>query len=96
MNTKEIIVSLIHADMMLYQFKAVVQKSGIEINSINLNLIDLVARLMGIGESKIPDAWIDLYYDGLGKSEAMPVDPDGNNLYPLAEKCYETLKNFSF
>jgi hypothetical protein len=49
---------------------------------------------MGLKTQKISDSWMDLYFEGLSHCECFSIEPLGKNLYPLAEACYESLKNF--
>ena len=95
MNSKEITISLIVEEMRFNQQITALRKLDIEVY-FDLGLMNIVANLMGISQEDMTDSWMELYVTELSKSESLPIEPLGKNLYPLAEKCYETLKNFNF
>jgi hypothetical protein len=66
---------------------------NIEVN-FDLELINVVANLMEIKTQEMSDAWLELYFEGISNCECFSIEPLGKNLYPLAEACYESLKNF--
>lgn len=95
MDTKTIIIELIKEDMRFNQFIAALRKLDIEVY-FDLDLMSAIANLMGIRKEDMTDSWMELYVTELSKCESFPIEPLGKNLYPLAEECYETLKNFNF
>ncbi|MBN1118063.1 MAG: hypothetical protein JXA77_12705 [Bacteroidales bacterium] len=90
------IIELIKEDMRFNQFIAALRKLGIEVYEFDLDLMSIVAKLMKISYDAMTDSWMELYVTELSKSECLPIEPLGKNLYSLAEECYETLKNFNF
>ena len=56
--------------------------------------MNIVANLMGISQEDLTDPWMELYVTELSKCEGIPIEPLGQNLYPLAEKCYQALFDF--
>jgi len=91
MNTKEIVIHLIKEDMRFNQYIAALRKLGIEAYCFDLDLTSLIAKLMG---HEMTNEWIGHYVLELLKTESLPVKPLGNNLYRLAEECYNSLLKF--
>lgn len=92
MENKKITTEVIKQDLMYNQYLAALKKLGIEIHGFELDLVSVVAKLMGLQE--YPDAWIELYAGYLSRSSEFELVPLGHNLYPLAEECYNALNNF--
>lgn len=95
MIPKEIIIRLIIEDMRYHQFQMALINAGMDAFNLELDLMGIVANLMGIASEDISDEWLALYYSELQKCESLPVEPLGKNLYALAEACYTSLKDFS-
>lgn len=76
---------------MYNQYLAALKKLGIEIYGFEFDLVSVVSKLLD--NSDYNDAWIELYSGYLGRSSEYDIVPLGNNLYPLAEECYNALKN---
>ena len=94
-NQKDIIVEIIVQDMRFNQYIAALRKLDIEVY-FDLDLMTVVANLMGINKENMTDSWMELYVTELSKCENVSIEPLGKNLYPLAEECYEALKAFDF
>lgn len=88
-----IIIEIIRQDMRFIQYINALRLLGIEVYGFQLDLMDIVANLMALDNSKI-DAWRDLYIDFLYKTINYEREPLGNNLSGLAEKCYNALDQF--
>ena len=95
MNIKEITINLIIEDMRFNQQITALRKLDVEVY-FDLDLMNIVANLMGISQENMTDSWMELYVTELSKCESFPIEPLGKNLYGLAEEFYETLKNFNF
>ena len=89
---KEIITELIKQDLMYNQYIAALKKFGIEIYDFEVDLVSVITKLMG--QNDCCDAWVELYAGYLTRCGNYEIVPSGRNLYPLAEECYEALKNF--
>ena len=90
MNRK-FIIKLIAQDMKHEQLIGSLKKLGFERDLHDLNIIDMVARLMGIPKNKMTWDWTDIYMHYLSKVMEFEITGTGKNLLPLAEKCYESL-----
>jgi hypothetical protein len=93
---KEIIIPVIIEDMRFNQYISALRKLGIEVYEFDLDLMSIVAKLMGFNYEDMTDSWMELYVTELSKCENVPMEPLGKNLYSLAEECYESLKKFNF
>ncbi len=91
-----VIIEIIREDMRFNQYISALRKLGIEVYEFDLDLMSIVAKLMGISYEDMTDTWMELYVTELSKCESVPMEPLGKNLYSLAEECYETLKTSIF
>lgn len=74
------------------QYVFALRKLGIEFAHFELDLMNVVSKLMHVNSS---DEWMELYVTELNKCEYLTIEPYGKNLKPLAEVCYHTLIEFS-
>lgn len=88
---KKFIIKLIAQDMKHEQLIGSLKKLGFESDLHDLNILDLVARLMGVPPKKITWDWTDIYMHYIGKVMDYEITGTGKNLLPLAEKCYNSL-----
>lgn len=58
----------------------------------DINLLEIVAQLMGIKKTEIGDEWMETYLSFMYEATKYIVTRNGTSLKPLAEKCYEELK----
>jgi hypothetical protein len=89
-----VIIEIIKEEMRFNQYVYALRKLGIEVYEFDLDLMSIVAKLMGINTEYITDSWMELYVTELSKCESVPIKPLGKNLYSLAEECYKALKAF--
>lgn len=89
---KPLIIQLLIADMKHEQLVAGLTRLGFESDLHGTNLCNAVAALIGIPEKDRSPEWFDLYMKCIDKASAYPITGNGNNLLPLAETCYEMLK----
>ena len=94
MEDRFVIIELIKQDMRFNQYIAALRNLGIEVYDFDLDLMIIVAKLMKVTE--MTDSWMELYVTELSKCENVSIEPLGNNLYPLAEECYNALLEFNF
>jgi hypothetical protein len=92
MELRPIIIALIKEHMHITQYLAALRKLGIEVYDFDPDLMSIVAQLMNVED--MTDAWMELYVTELGKCEEAPIEALGKNLLPLAERCYEALRDF--
>ena len=92
MDNKRLIVDLIRQDMKHNQLVLGLEKLGFSGEYFHsLEIIHIVAQLMGIKERNIEDEWYDTYFSFMHKVNQYEIDPKGENLRELAQSCYETL-----
>lgn len=96
MHNKDAVIEIIVQNMRFNQYLAALRKLGIEVYDFDLDIMSIVAKLMNIKDEEMTDSWMELYVTELSKSERLPIELLGKNLYSLAKECYETLKNFNF
>ena len=95
MDKSEIIIEVIKQDMRFNQFIVALRKLDVEVH-FDLDLMSIVAELIGINKENMTDSWMELYVTKLSKCENVQIEPLGKNLYLLAQECYEALKSFDF
>ena len=95
MDNKDIAISVIVQDMRFNQYHSALRKLGIEAYDFELELMGIVASLIGKTNEGISDEWMELYVTEICKSEAVMIEPLGRNLFSLAEQCYNSLMNFN-
>lgn len=87
---KEIIVTLIQADLTHHQLVGNLRKMELHTDRYELPIYEAVAQLMGIG--KEPDQeWFDIYDGFLLKAHTHAIAQERDQLRPVAEECYELL-----
>ncbi|PCJ94926.1 MAG: hypothetical protein COA50_11125 [Flavobacteriaceae bacterium] len=92
MHNKDLIVQLIQQDLKHSQLTQGLQKLGLNDSGIHcLDLISIVASLMGIPKGKIQDHWAAIYGSFLDEAHKHPISNLAEELKPLAEKCYDML-----
>ena len=92
MATKELIIRLIHQDLRHSQL--ILGLSGLGLcnpSDFSLEILDIVAELMGLPPDNIGDEWCNTYIYYLNQTADYEVQENGDNLKPLAEQCYENL-----
>lgn len=92
MDNKDLILQLIHQDLKHNQLTGGLRQLGFdEFGLHSLNLMSIVARLMGMPEEESQDLWDNVYVSFLDEAHQYKVTDLGEELKPLAEKCYEML-----
>lgn len=94
MEIKVIIVEVIKQDMRYNQYISALRNLGIEVYEFEIDFFGIVTKLME--RKEFPDSWIELYVSYISRSADYEIVPLGNNLYPLAEECYNALRRFDF
>jgi hypothetical protein len=94
METKEIIIELIKQDMYFNQYIEALSNLGIEIHDYQLELMEVIVKLMNKTEAEITDEWVEKYVLEIEKSKHVPITERGQNLYPLAKESYRELLHF--
>jgi hypothetical protein len=92
MKHKKLIISLIQQDLKHNQLTQGLLQIGLDQGGMHdLDILSIVAMLMGIPEGSISNRWIDVYVSFMRESHKMEIPTRGENLLPLAQKCYELL-----
>ena len=89
--TKESVINLIKQDLKHKQLTSGLQNIRLDADLHTLEVIDIVAELMGIEKDKIGDQWADTYFSFLNQAHQLAVSEKAEELYPLAEECYNLL-----
>lgn len=94
MKKEDLIISLIQCNMQHNQLVLNLENIGLEdrVGVFDINLLEIVAQLMGIKKKEINDKWMETYLNFLNEAANHKVTRNGASLKPLAEKCYEELK----
>lgn len=92
MVSKKIIIELIRQNMRHYQFIWRLEQLGMDMDNHYLDLCRSVARLMGLPQRKLSDAFVDTYCIYMEEAAPLPLTGTGEYLEPLAKKCFEELR----
>lgn len=88
---KALIIQVIQKDLKHNQLMSGLRRSGLDTDLHNLELLDVVARLMDIPKGEVTDQWVEVYFSFLEKAFNYPITECGNELLPLADECYDLL-----
>lgn len=92
MENKQFVISLIQKDLKHNQLTEGLRHLGLDDAGLHsLDILPIVARLMGISNGDETDRWNNIYISFLDEAHKYPVSDLGEELYPVAEKCYEML-----
>jgi hypothetical protein len=80
--------------MYFNQYLESLRKLGIEIFDYQLELMEVIVKLMQKPEEEITDEWVDMYVTEINKCKDVPIVPRGENLYSLAEESYRVLMKY--
>lgn len=93
MENRNLIISLIQQDLKHNQLTKGLLQIGLDHGGdYDLDILSIVAKLMGVPEENIGNRWIDIYVGFMCEANKIEVSTRGENLFLLAEKCYELLK----
>ena len=90
-NTKaneELIITLILQDLKHNQLTYGLEKLSLKPGIHCLDIIEVVAQLMGIPKEEISEQFREIYYSFLKQAIEIKISANGEELKPLAEKCY--------
>ena len=95
MKNKDLIISLIQCNMQHSQLVLNLENIGLEdrVGVFDINLLEIIALLMGIKKTEIDDDWMETYLNFINQAANYKITRNGASLKPLAEKCYEELKD---
>lgn len=89
---KSLIIKILVQDMKHEQLINGLKDLGFESDLHGLELVSIVAELMGAPELKSNSEWFDGYMNFLSMADQYEITGNGRNLIPLAETCYMYLK----
>jgi len=92
MNNKDLILQLIQQDLKHHQLTEGLRYLGLDDGGLHsLNILPIVAQLMGIPKRKVNDRWSEVYHSFMAEAHKTPCSTLGKELEPIAAKCYEML-----
>ncbi|WP_109830333.1 hypothetical protein [Reichenbachiella versicolor] len=93
MEQEKLIIQLIQQDLKHNQLTQGLIQIGLDHGGdYDLDILSIVAKLMGVPEENIDNRWIDIYVSFMCEAHKVAVLASGENLIPLAEQCYELLR----
>lgn len=87
---KNLILTLIQADLKHNQLIGGLGKLDLRSDAYFLGLHKAVAQLMGLG-TQAPDQWLDIYDRFLEDAHKQPLSDSPDSLIPIAQECYDLL-----
>jgi hypothetical protein len=90
-ENRELIVSLIQQDLKHNQLTTGLAKLGLEPDVHSLEIVEVVARLMGVEKGDVSDQWVKTYFSFLDRAHHFKISELAEELKPLAEECYDLL-----
>ncbi len=94
-STKVLILELIQQDLKHNQLTTGLRHLGLDDSGLHcLDILSIVAVLMEIPEGEILDSWGTVYTNLMNESYKYEVSDLGEELKPLAEKCFNQLVKF--
>ncbi|MBN4062176.1 hypothetical protein JYU20_03155 [Bacteroidales bacterium AH-315-I05] len=91
MTNKDLIIQLIQQDLKHNQLTGGLQKAGLETDLHNLEIIEVVARLMDVPKGEVSNQWEETYISFLEQAVEYKISDRAEELLPLAEECYNLL-----
>jgi len=92
MTDKALILQLIQQDLKHHQFTGGLRNLGLDDGGVHsLNILPIVARLMGIPKRKVNDRWSAVYLSFMSEAHRSNISDLVEELQAVAEKCYEML-----
>lgn len=83
------IICLIQQDLKHNQLTGGLRRLGLDTSLHNLEIIDIVAELMGVEE--VSDKWVEIYVGFLEQANKYEISDNGKELLPVASECYKQL-----
>ena len=90
MKNKDLILSLIQADLKCNQLISGLESLDLHTDSYFLGLQRVISQLMGLGEDT-SDQWFDIYERYLKDAHTHPISDSPDSFMPIAEECYNLL-----
>lgn len=87
-SSKELITNLILQDLRHHQLIAGLHQARLYVDVHDLDIMEIVAQLMGISCERLSDQWSEMYFRFMDRAAEYEVTNRGKALEPLAEECY--------
>ena len=91
MDNRQLIISLIQQDLKHNQLTTGLAKLGLDPDVHSLEIVEVVARLMGVEKGDVSDQWAKIYFSFLDQAYRFKISERAEELKPLAEECYDLL-----
>jgi len=92
MSNKSLILQLIQQDLKHHQLTQGLNQLGFDDSGVHcLDILSIVSDLMKVPGGKAQDKWGHVYVSFMHQAHEYKVSGLGEELKPLAEKCYEML-----
>ncbi|HET6245382.1 MAG: hypothetical protein H0V01_13915 [Bacteroidetes bacterium] len=91
MDKRKIIIQLIQQDLKHNQLLSGLEKLHLTTEAHPLEIMDVVAEMMGIPTGSASEEWMKIYISFLEEAGQYAITSRGERLLPLAEKCYNLL-----
>lgn len=92
-NNKSLILQLLICEMKHEQLLMGLQHAGFDITGRSLDIMDVVAELMGIPYDDLTDEWGMLYVSFMRKVRPWGMDGEEEYLKGYADACYTFLRD---
>ena len=93
MKNEHLIINLIHEDLKHNQLLTAIERIGFDRGNLyNLQLLEIIAKLMKVPKGPISNRWDEIYAGFMLESINYKVTSRGESLRPLAEVCYKQLR----
>ena len=93
MSNKQLIISLIQQDLKHSQLVSGLDNLGLEATENHcLQLLDIIAKLMGVPEGNAEFDWGKMYVSLMAESIHFDIRATSDDLRPYAKVCYVELK----
>ncbi len=93
-SKKELITRIILQDLKHNQLIKSLRDLGFDDSGVySLDLLSIVASLLGIPEEKLSEHWVATYQNLMDKSTSLPISDLGTELRELAEEGYHLLES---
>ena len=92
MKANNLIVNLIQQDLKHHQLISGLEGIGLSGGDIHcLRILEIVADLMNVPKGKLKDRWSNVYLYHMEEAIHYDITSRGEELRPLAERCYKQL-----
>ena len=91
-QNKDLIIRLIQQDLRHHQLLNGLRSSGFSTENHHLEIMEIVAQLMGYMEDEPGRLWMEVYMDYMEQTEHIQGVESAAEIITLSEQCYELLE----